>query len=276
MPKCSICLQDRPSLKFKTGRLSICRYCVSTLNRTRLSAREAKEKWKEIFREGIIRNQPDSIEWVDSWLNRSEDWILAQKLSDPESVCHSHELKVLRAYRGGIVCWNRKYLNYPKNWDFKRYRTKHWSEYKCHICGVKEGENVKLHAHHIVFRSNSGTNSYRNLVTLCFRHHQAHHKHKISESGGEPPGQDLDQSIEELDSLWGEENTIILPVEFNELAYLEARPTFEAARDAFLSNGKTAKDLFIFLIQTFGRNVGKYALMFAKEEKLINGWFRNK
>lgn len=276
MFQCSICLQERVSLKFRTGRLSICSYCVSTLNKTKLSGSEAKEKWKRIFREGIIHNQPDSVEWIDKWLNKSEDWILAQKLSDPESVFRSHELKVLRAHRGGIICWNREHLDYPKNWDFKRFRTKHWDKYACHVCGAKEENEAELHVHHIVFRSKSGTNSYRNLVTLCYRHHQAQHSHKISTSGGEPPGRDVDQSVEELDSLWGEKITTILPIKLSEQAYSEAKPTFEAARDAFMSNGKTARELFVFLIQIFGRNVGRYALRFAEEEKLKSHWFRKK
>ncbi|MFI3135546.1 MAG: HNH endonuclease [Methylococcaceae bacterium] len=274
MPRCAICLQERTSLKFRTGRLSICSYCVSSLNKTALSAREAKQKWIAEFREGILHNQPDAIKWIDKWLNNSADWILAQKLSDPESVCRSHTLKVLRAHKSGIVCWNREYLDYPKNWYFKRFRTKHWDKYACYICGAKEEDNAELHIHHIVFRSKSGTNSYRNLVTLCYRHHQAQHNHEISTSGGEPPGRDVDQSVEQIDSLWEEQITTILPVEFSEQAYSEARPTFEAARDAFLSNGKTARELFVFLIQTFGRNVGRYALKFAEEEKQRGRWFK--
>ena len=275
MQKCSICLQVRERLKFKTGRMSICSYCVTTLNNTELSASEAKEKWKKSFRESVIRNRPDSVEWVDRWLNTSEKWILAQKLTDQECVKKSHELKVLRAYKSGIICWNREYLDYPKNWEFKRFRTKHLDKYACNVCGAREENDIKLHVHHIVFRSRSGTNSYRNLVTLCFKHHQSQHDHEISLAGGEPRGKDIDHSIEETDALWGEKIAEKLPEEFSEKAYIEARPTFEAARDAFVANNKTAQELFVFLIQAFGRNVGKYALRFAREEKFHGAWFKN-
>src|SRR5690606_29084024 len=119
---------------------------------------EAKEKWRAAFREWIINSQPGSIEWVDDWLIKSADRILDEKISNPESVRKSHELKVLRAYRGKLICWNREYLDYPNNWEFKRFKIKHKDGYKCYVCG--EGESASLHVHHIVFRSKSGTNSY--------------------------------------------------------------------------------------------------------------------
>ena len=47
--------------------------------------------------------------------------------------------------------------------------------YKC----VKCGTNDTLHVHHIVHRSDGGTNSINNLVTLCQNCHAECHKNEI-------------------------------------------------------------------------------------------------
>lgn len=278
MPRCAICLQDRRTLKFKTGRLSICNFCVNSLNKTHLSACSAEQKWFENFKIGILRREPDAYSWVDRWIEKCGNQILSQKLADPAAIQKSHELKILRANNGGIVCWNRSYLDYPKNWSFKRFRTKHWDDYSCNKCGATENEGAILHTHHIIFRSRSGTNSYRNLVTLCLKHHQAEHDHDINTNGGEPSGHDIDTSIEEIDSnlTLNEAKSTSLPQEFDELVYIEVRPIFEAALEAFIANGKSARELFVFLIQTFGNNVGIYALQFARDEQIKKRWFRKK
>lgn len=271
MPRCSICRQERPTLKFRTGRISICGRCVGSLNRTELSPRTAEEKWKYKFRESVVHNRPDAEVWVDDWLERCGSWIVAEKLVNPASVRSSHELKVLRAYRSGLVCLNREYLNYPSNWEFKRYRAKHLDHGVCHICGPARSNGKELHVHHIIFRSRSGTNSYRNLVTLCLQHHQAQHEREITSFGGEPPGPDADTIIEELDILHTVPDRSVLPSRFSEAAYAAARPTFEVALRAFRSNNKSTREFFAFLIQTFGSSVGRYVLRFAEEESLRRG-----
>lgn len=43
-------------------------------------------------------------------------------------------------------------------------------DYKCQICGSKD---IRLEVHHIIYRSNGGTNRMDNLVTLC---HDCHRK----------------------------------------------------------------------------------------------------
>lgn len=265
---CSICLQDRETLKFRTGRLSICGRCVHSLNTTTLSPRIAEQRWRESFRAGIIRRDPDAITWIDRWLRESGEWILSERMDDADRVRRSPELKVLRAYRSGLVCIDRRYLDYPDNWEFKRYRLKHWDDYSCRLCGARESDDVVLHAHHIVHRSKSGTNSYRNLVTLCFRHHQAQHDHAIGLDRGEPPGPDHDDEPDEADMPLAAQSAPVLPAIFDSSAYASARPVFESALEAFRASGKTRQELFVFLIQTFGRNVGRYALRFSDEERL--------
>ncbi len=53
----------------------------------------------------------------------------------------------------------------------------HRDEYKCQHCGKGQRE---LHVHHIVFRSNGGTDSPDNLITLCREHHEALHRGEIA------------------------------------------------------------------------------------------------
>jgi len=49
----------------------------------------------------------------------------------------------------------------------------HRDNYQCQKCKTKKG---KLHVHHIVFRSNGGTNLPNNLITLCKSCHNKLHK----------------------------------------------------------------------------------------------------
>lgn len=220
----------------------------------------------------MAKNHPDNG-WVDGWIEKNRREIISSNLNNPDRLKVSHELKVMRAYTRSIICLNREYLDYPGNWEFKRYRTKHRDGYACNSCGKLEANGVKLHVHHIIFRSNSGTNSYRNLVTLCFKCHQKQHDHPISELGGEPAGKTIDLSIK--DGVFTEdENTIDeLPDGFDPVTYSDVLPSFEDALILFDDGNKTAKDLFAFLIGAFGRNVKRYALKFAEEMKQKNRWF---
>ncbi|MES2198549.1 MAG: RNA-guided endonuclease IscB, partial [Chlamydiota bacterium] len=60
-------------------------------------------------------------------------------------------------------------------YNIKQY-VLHRDGYTCQKC---KQEKLKLHVHHIVFRSNGGTNSPDNLITLC---HLCHEKLHLSET----------------------------------------------------------------------------------------------
>lgn len=71
--------------------------------------------------------------------------------------------------------------NYPDNWDDIRREVYKSSNYRCQNCGIgggnrKMGEAV-LNAHHIVPRSNGGSDRMSNLITLCDPCHNSCHEH---------------------------------------------------------------------------------------------------
>ena len=51
----------------------------------------------------------------------------------------------------------------------------------CRCCGVWVGET--RHHHHIVYRSQRGTDSTDNLLVLCARCHDAAHRHDVAIEG---------------------------------------------------------------------------------------------
>lgn len=176
-------------MAFRTQRLSVCRWCVTLLNRTSLSPREAPMRWREDFLE---RLRPGANTWPENWFASR----LAESLHDPQRVRRSEPLRVMRAHAAGLVCVDREYLDYPRNWAFKRYKIKDEDGYSCALCGGREADGVTLHVHHIVHRSRSGTNAQRNLVTLCVGCHQEQHPGcVITAEGGEPRGMAIDDSV---------------------------------------------------------------------------------
>lgn len=61
--------------------------------------------------------------------------------------------------------------------NLKQYVLKR-DNYLCQSCKKKTKNNIQLHVHHIKFRSNGGTNTKNNLITLCEPCHNKLHKKK--------------------------------------------------------------------------------------------------
>ena len=193
---CAICLRNKKP-KFKTGRLTICTRCVTLLNETPLSARDAMKRLEEELLANVIHRHGPS-DGASSWVARRFPGILDEWCKDPNRM--GVPLKVVRAYRRNLVCLDRRYLDYPTDWLMLTYRHKHRSKYTCNTCRRRDESCGDLQSHHIVFRSRSGTNYAANIVVLCLDCHQRQHPtHPLSGLGGEPRGFDSETTAVSID-----------------------------------------------------------------------------
>lgn len=73
-----------------------------------------------------------------------------------------------------------RHWGYQKGFDYgfasRREAVLHRDNYTCQICGKK---HARLEVHHIIFRSQGGTNDESNLITLCEECHAGIHDGKI-------------------------------------------------------------------------------------------------
>ncbi len=73
-----------------------------------------------------------------------------------------------------------KHWGYQKGFDYgwssRREAILNRDSYTCQICGKK---HMRLEVHHIIYRSNGGTNDENNLITLCEDCHSGIHDGKI-------------------------------------------------------------------------------------------------
>jgi len=78
---------------------------------------------------------------------------------------------------------NPDVVNYQDGKQKGHYNVKAYvlarDEYKCQYCKTKKN-NIKLHVHHLIYRSQGGTNTPINLLTLCEKCHDKVHSNKIS------------------------------------------------------------------------------------------------
>ena len=65
--------------------------------------------------------------------------------------------------------------------NLKQYVLKR-DHYLCQTCRKKTKNNAELHVHHILFRSNGGTDTKNNLITLCKPCHDKLHQKKNAQS----------------------------------------------------------------------------------------------
>lgn len=74
-----------------------------------------------------------------------------------------------------------KHWGYQKGFDYgwssRREAILNRDGYTCQVCGKK---HIRLEVHHIVFRSQNGTNDENNLITLCEDCHAGVHSGKIA------------------------------------------------------------------------------------------------
>lgn len=204
MANCLVCLQDRARLKFSTRRMKICQWCVTTLNREGMTVSEAEARRAAALHSYLFARYTGYLSSVDAALRDKGDWGLRTLDDFVERIraggfsrqCEdvkdqSVEIKIIRAWKKGLILPGRQYTAYPKNWSFTAAYIKHLDKERCNRCRESRADypELILHAHHIVHRSWGGSNNRKNLVTLCLACHQKQHPDiVISMNGGEPQG----------------------------------------------------------------------------------------
>ncbi len=74
-----------------------------------------------------------------------------------------------------VKCWGYQ-KGFDYGWSSRREAILNRDSYTCQICSKK---HTRLDVHHIVYRSNGGTNDENNLITLCEDCHSGIHDGKI-------------------------------------------------------------------------------------------------
>jgi len=113
-----------------------------------------------------------------------------------------------------------KHDKYPSNWDQIRKQIYKRDGYTCQKCGAQGGRggDAELHCHHITPISKGGSNHPTNLITLCWRCHNAQHRHHVprmssrgsgvsSSTSSGSPGHDresMDDATKQLHDLYME------------------------------------------------------------------------
>lgn len=204
MPLCRICLKERTDaqIKFDTPRMRICRFCVRTLNETRMTRAEAlahmaarlRSYLERVNAERLTSDDPAVVEQARWNLNNLDSFIagcmadgFANQVQDRKR--HSIPIKIIRAHNKGLILADRRATPYPRHWNFTSVRIRHEDGWQCNRCKRRRDDHPELvlHAHHIVHHANGGSNDRTNLVTLCFACHQRQHPGiRMSIVGDEP------------------------------------------------------------------------------------------
>lgn len=167
-----VCRNTLRSAKFQTPSASVCQWCVTELKQGSLFPREVMDAEVEKFRQEFATYEGGAP--VDTacraHLHAVQRDALAPQPAD------SHQKRVLRAHRLGLIPFDRKYserLIGDQAMELGRSIRKRDS-FLCVIC-KKRPRGSELHVHHIIPLSRYGTNSRANLVTLCLSCHRRQH-----------------------------------------------------------------------------------------------------
>ncbi|MDX3907377.1 MAG: HNH endonuclease [Pigmentiphaga sp.] len=212
---CRICLSDSRVDAFKTGRVAICRSCITLLNTTSIAPAKAETildnylrqrlrswdlatsanptAWKPWQVEAAHGRQqsPETFEQHfrarrTRWLNELAKGKRTEQLSSEEL----DAIKVVRACRRKLLRADpERRANYPKDWPVRSAKVRTADGEKCKLCGQTwERDVTDLHVHHIIHKWNGGSHNPNNLVTLCHRHHNHEHPDQTFSAKSEAPG----------------------------------------------------------------------------------------
>ncbi len=114
---------------------------------------------------------------------------------------------------------------YPDDWDIRRRQVYQRDRYKCCNCQAEGGPNgdTELHAHHVVPKSEGGSDRYSNLTTLCADcHARVHTDNEELQECREP----RDQPLEVVDDVSPDHMTMFPIVDYGD----QNEPTEKAIR----------------------------------------------
>lgn len=184
--KCQICLREPKKLRFQTKRISICHGCVSALNEYHEVVEPSYNVLRKRYRDAVIRNanldmqsEIPSIRSRAQWALDNIEEILAKRLPDwfnkivADPTNTAKEYKIIRAHRRGLLHFDDpRTTKHPDNFTEIGKKIKIADELTCIDCKER---NVEVHTHHIIYKSNFGTDRKQNLVTLCRHCHEKEH-----------------------------------------------------------------------------------------------------
>lgn len=204
---CQICLRDFSTLRFNTGRIKICHFCVEDLNSYHEVAESAYDAFKNRLEKGIIKRLTFEMSCKDDRelqlkamkeYNNLED-VVTNALSTwlnkraGEKDGRSKQHKIIRAHRRKLLYLDRpKSRDFPKNWESIAKRIRKIDKHQCVDCGDSDKE---LHVHHIVYRSNFGTNAKENLVSICKSCHEKEHGRELHYTDANYAGPSIPESF---------------------------------------------------------------------------------
>lgn len=103
--------------------------------------------------EEVIVTHHDSANYI---------WFRGVKSKDNAGVIATTDWIEQQEYKEFLSCV--KMRDYPDDWDEMRVAILERDDYTCQGCGER---NVQFQVHHIVPLGCGGTNTFRNLITLC-------------------------------------------------------------------------------------------------------------
>lgn len=157
-------------------------------NRRNRKTRYRKERW--INRKGSIRKDrfsPTMTSKINSHL---------KEINFISSILPISKLILETATFNTEALKNPEVLNnkwgYKKGVNYRFYNTRAYvlyrDNYTCQYCKGKS-KDKRLHVHHIIFKSNNGSNEESNLITLCKTCHDSLHDGSVVLKGGKHKGQ---------------------------------------------------------------------------------------
>lgn len=122
---------------------------------------------------------------------------------------------------------------YPDDWDTRRRQVYQRDRYQCGNCRSKGGPygDVELHAHHIVPKSQGGSDRFSNLITLCADcHARVHDDNEEMQDCREP----RDQPLEVVDDISPQHTTMFSVVEYEDGEYEKTEKTLRISESEYL------------------------------------------